>query len=134
VPEKFNVLVKESGAGVTFDMGHAHVCEPLDREGDIYERYVLPNRDRILNAHIYHTEVCGVGHMAPTCLEDIRRRLDMLQVARSCNWWAIELKDSESTLFTRGLLNRYIESFWDLPMQSEKLPEITLSGAPLNPA
>lgn len=110
VPALFNTIIQQSGAGVTFDIGHAHVCEPFHTNGNIYEHYILPNRDNIINAHIYHTELNGAGHVAPHNLEDIHNRLELLRRAESCKWWVIELQDIRDILHTRDLLNRYFES------------------------
>ena len=110
VPAIFTTIIQQSGAGVTLDIGHAHVCEPLYTDGDIYEHYIFPNQDKIINAHIYHTELSGSGHVAPENLEDIHYRLELLRRAETCDWWVIELQDIKDILHTRDLLNRYFES------------------------
>ncbi|MCK5011938.1 MAG: TIM barrel protein [Deltaproteobacteria bacterium] len=110
VPALFTTIIQQSGAGVTLDIGHAHVCEPLHTDGNIYEHYILPNQDKIINAHIYHTELDGLGHVVPESLEDIYNRLELLRRAESCKWWVIELQDIKDILHTRDLLNRYFES------------------------
>jgi sugar phosphate isomerase/epimerase len=110
VPALFNELVQRSGVGVCFDIGHAHVCEHQQKKGNTYEQYILPNRHKILSAHIYHTEVEGVGHLAPESLHDIYDRLEMLKIAELCNWWVIELKKYEEVLRTRDFLANYLES------------------------
>ena len=114
-PAFFTKIIQQSGAGVTFDIGHAHVCNTLHANGTIYENYILPNQHKIVNAHIYHTEINGVGHVAPESLEDIYERLELLRRAESCKWWVIELKDIKDILRTRNLLKRYLESSFSLP-------------------
>ena len=109
VPELFYELVQQSGAGVTLDIGHAHVCASRDVQGRVFERYLLPNRNRILNAHIYHTETRGEGHVAPACIEDIHDRIELLAKTPSCTWWVIELRNTDDILYTRELLNRRCE-------------------------
>lgn len=109
LPELFYELVQQSGAGVTLDIGHAHACASRDVEGRVFERYLLPNRNRILNAHIYHTETPGEGHVAPASFEDIRTRVELLARTPSCTWWVIELKNMHDILYTRELLNRCCE-------------------------
>ena len=69
-----------------------------------------------MNAHIYHTEFKGVGHVAPENLEDIYDRLELLRRTESCKWWVIELKDTKDILHTRDLLNHYFESSFNLPL------------------
>ena len=110
VPALFTSIIQQSGAGATLDIGHAHVCESLHTNGNIYEQYILPNQDKIMNAHIYHTEMNGTGHVPPKNLEDIHHRLELLRRAESCKWWVIELQDIRDILHTRDLLNRYFES------------------------
>ena len=76
---------------------------------NICGEYVLPNRDKLLNAHIYHTELEGYGHIAPESLTDISSRLDLLGMAESCDWWVIELMSPEKVLSTRDLLVSYLD-------------------------
>ncbi len=64
---------------------------------------------RILNAHIYHTETLGEGHVAPASFEAIRTRVELLAKTPSCTWWVIELKNMHDILYTRELLNRCCE-------------------------
>jgi hypothetical protein len=73
-----------------------------------------------VNAHIYHTEQSGVGHVAPNRIEDIYDRLELLRGAESCTWWVIELKKRRDILYTRDLLNHYINtSFSASPSEKE---------------
>lgn len=108
-PELFESLVKESRAGVTFDIGHAHVCQKDRPEVDLCEQYVLPHKERIFNAHIYHTEIPWLGHLAPKSLEDIADRLEVLKTATPCDWWVIELAEPDEILRTRDFLERYVQ-------------------------
>jgi len=109
LPELFYELVQQSGAWVTLDLGHAHVCASRDVQGRVFERYLLPNRHKIRNAHIYHTEVKGDGHVAPAGIDDICDRVALLMEVPSCDWWVIELKKIDDILHTRELLNRCFE-------------------------
>jgi sugar phosphate isomerase/epimerase len=108
-PLLFRRIVAESNAFVTIDIGHAHAVRNLHPRMDICNEYVLPNRKRILNAHIYYTELEGYGHIPPRCLSDISSRLDHLGLAESCDWWVIELMGPEQVLRTRDLLRSYID-------------------------
>jgi len=114
-PALFTKIIRQSGAGVTFDIGHAHVCNSRHSNGNTYEKYIFPNQCKIMNAHIYHTEIKGAGHVAPESLEDIYDRLGLLRRVESCKWWVIELKNTKDILHTRDLLNRYFESSSSLP-------------------
>jgi sugar phosphate isomerase/epimerase len=109
LPELFYELVQQSGAGVTLDIGHAHVCASRDVEGRVFERYLLPNRSRIINAHIYHTEVKGEGHVAPSGIEDICDRVALLMEVPSCDWWVVELNKINDILHTREILSHCLE-------------------------
>lgn len=109
-PRLFCRIVRESGASVTVDIGHSHAVRHLHPQDDVFSSYVLPNRDKILNAHVYHTELDGYGHVPPGMLTDISSRLDLLGLAESCNWWVIELANPSEVLRTRDLLQSYLYS------------------------
>jgi len=123
-PLLFQRMVQESDAYVTIDIGHAHAVRHLQPQNDIYRDYVLPHRDRILNAHIYHTELDGYGHVPPDCLADICSRLQLLALAQFCDWWVIELMNPVEILHTRTLLQNHLASL-SLPSVAA-LPEIPL--------
>jgi len=109
-PKLFRRLVRESGAHVTVDIGHAHAVRHLHPLDDVFRGYVLPHRDRVLNAHVYHTELDGYGHVPPGSLSDIAGRLDLLALADACDWWVIELVNPSEVLRTRDLLQSYLDS------------------------
>ncbi len=109
-PRIFRRIVAESDVRVTIDIGHAHAVRNLHHSDDTFGDYVLPNRNRILNAHIYHTELEGFGHVPPGCLADIHNRLDLLGLAAACNWWVIELMNPLEVLRTRDILVSYLVS------------------------
>ena len=109
-PLLFHRIVLESGAYVTIDIGHAHAVRDLHPRGDIFGDYVLPHRNRLLNAHIYHTELEGYGHVPPESLSDISSRLDLLSLAESCDWWVVELMNPSEVLRTHDFLRCYLDS------------------------
>ncbi|SEM50210.1 Sugar phosphate isomerase/epimerase [Syntrophus gentianae] len=123
-PLRFRRIVSESNAYVTIDIGHAHAVGDASSRKSIFDDYIFPHRDRILNAHIYHTELEGYGHVPPERLSDIDGRLDLLGTASFCDWWVIELTDPAEVLRTRDLLQIYLSA---LP----RLPEAGKSGHPL---
>ncbi len=106
-PNLFEKLVRKSGAAVTFDIGHAHACEVVQTQLYDTEDFISPHEGYVLNTHIYHTEIPGLGHVPPQQLEDIESRLDLLQNA-GCNWWVIEIKEPEGLLHTKGLIDEYL--------------------------
>lgn len=108
-PHLFRRIVAESGAFVTIDIGHAHAVRNLHPRMNICSEYILPHRERVLNAHIYNTEQEGYGHIPPECLSDISSRLELLGLAASCDWWVIELMSPGEVLRTRDLLRSYID-------------------------
>jgi sugar phosphate isomerase/epimerase len=106
-PDLFEKLIRRSGAGVTVDIGHAHACESIRSHHYSFEDFVTPHLDRVFNAHVYHTEITGVGHAPPTNLEDIEDRLKLLQEI-GCEWWVLEVKDEEGLLQTRKIVDEYL--------------------------
>lgn len=123
-PCSFWRIIRESGAYATIDIGHAHAVGCASFREDLFSDYVLPHGDRILNAHVYHTELEGYGHVAPASLSDIDSRLDLLGTAPFCDWWVIELMKPAEVLRTRDYLQRYLAG---VPLQ----PEVMLQRQPL---
>jgi len=119
-PELFAELIAHSGAGVTLDIGHVHASHSPDGVGSAFERYLLPHKNKIINAHIYHTELEGLGHVAPGNLEDIYDRLELLRRVESCGWWVIELKNTRDILHTKTLLTHYINASFTSPLLDEE--------------
>ena len=101
-------MIRRTGAGVTFDIGHAQACESVSNQYFSPEDFVSPHPDRVHNAHIYHTEISGLGHVPPDGIEDIKERLDTLRQT-GCLWWVIEIRDAQQLLRTKQILDGYIE-------------------------
>jgi sugar phosphate isomerase/epimerase len=106
-PDLFEKIIRKSGAGVTFDFGHAHACESIGSQQYTFEDFVTPHAGRLFNAHIYHTEVSGRGHIPPEQLEDIEERLNLLQNT-GCDWWVLEVKDEQALLQTKQIVDTYL--------------------------
>ena len=106
-PELFEKLVRRSGAAVTFDIGHAHACESITSQHYAAEDFVAPHADRVFNAHVYHTEVSGHGHMPPDHLEEIEDRLTLLQNI-GCQWWVLEVREAQGLLQTKKIVEEYL--------------------------
>jgi sugar phosphate isomerase/epimerase len=107
-PNLFEKLVRRSGAGVTFDIGHAHACDVVRSQQYSAEDFVTPHAERVHNAHVYHTEIAGVGHLPPAHVADLRERLDILHRI-GCSWWTLEIKDVEGLLQTRRVVDEYLD-------------------------
>jgi sugar phosphate isomerase/epimerase len=106
-PHLFEKLIRGSGTAVTFDIGHAYVCESVRSHSYSAEDFVVPHSDRVLNAHIYHKEVSGQGHIPPDRLEDIQDRLAILQDV-GCLWWVIEVREVNGLLQTKRIVDEYL--------------------------
>jgi len=106
-PNLFEKLIRLSGAGVTLDIGHAHVCESIRSQQYATEDFVSPHANRVFNAHIYHREVAGKGHVPPKNGEEISDRLCLLQ-GIGCKWWVIEIRDPEQLLQTKMVIDAWL--------------------------
>ncbi|MFW6099603.1 MAG: hypothetical protein ACOC79_03810 [Thermodesulfobacteriota bacterium] len=63
--------------------------------------------DQVFNAHIYHTEIPGRGHVPPRTLDQIQDRLALIH-GTGCRWWVLELKEPETLLQTRMVVDEYL--------------------------
>ena len=106
-PNLFEKLVRNSGAMVTFDIGHARACEAVGSQEYSCEDFVSPHMDRLANAHVYHDEIEGIGHIPPDSVSDIAERLDILMEA-GCGWWTLELREEYGLMQTRRVIDRYL--------------------------
>ncbi len=106
-PNLFEKLIRRSGAAVTLDIGHAHACESVQSRQYAVEDFVSPHPDKVCNAHIYHTEIPDIGHIAPQKREDIESRLALLRNI-GCNWWVIEIREGEKLLQARKIVDEYL--------------------------
>jgi sugar phosphate isomerase/epimerase len=106
-PNLFEKLIRMSGASVTLDIGHAHACESVQSQQYAIEDFVSPHADRVCNAHVYHTEIPDLGHIAPKKREDIEDRLSLLKNI-GCSWWAIEIRESRTLLEAKNIVDEYL--------------------------
>lgn len=116
-PNLFEKLIRRTGAGMTFDIGHAQASESVSNQYFSPEDFVSPHPDRVHNAHIYHTEISGKGHMPPDGIEDIKERLDILRKI-GCLWWVIEIREAQPLLWTKQIIDDYIKKAF-----TEKVPD-----------
>lgn len=103
-PAVFIDLIEYSGAGVTFDIGHANSSE-VARAGFSSERFAELVSAYVRNAHVYDRE--DPYHHAPTNLTRIGPTLEIL-LQTGCDWWVIELFDREEVVATRSLLMEFL--------------------------
>ncbi len=106
-PNLFEKLIRMSGSAVTFDFGHAHVCGSVRSQQYAVEDFIAPHDGKVLNAHIYHTEISGHGHLPPARLEEIEDRLDLIRKA-GCEWWTIEIKEPKALIQTKKIMESYL--------------------------
>ena len=119
-PNLFEKLVRGSGAGVTFDIGHAHASEVIRSHYFSPRDFVSPHADCLYNTHIYHTEVSGLGHVPPQRLNDVKDRLDI--VCRThCDWWVIEVRELGGLLQTKQVIDEYLRLSPSIRKFSDKL-------------
>lgn len=107
-PNLFEKLIRKTGAGMTFDIGHAHACEAVYSLHYDARDFVSPHWDHVFNAHVYHTEIPDVGHVPPTNVNDIRSRLDLLMEA-GCRFWTLEIRDKEGLIQTKEIVDGYFD-------------------------
>jgi sugar phosphate isomerase/epimerase len=106
----FEKIVRLSGAGVTFDVGHAFACESVESQHFSPKDFITPHASRVFNAHIYQIEHPELGHMPPDRYEDIMDQLAL--VARvPCNWWVIELREPDGLLRTKQFVEQFFYKY-----------------------
>lgn len=106
-PNLFEKLIRKSGSGVTFDIGHAYVSEAVASRQFSVEDFISPHPDRVYNAHVYHKELDDVGHMPPVRLDDISARLDLLMQIGCC-WWVLEIKETAGLMQLKRIVHEYL--------------------------
>jgi len=112
-PHEFLEMIKESSAGVTFDIGHANACPwVLNNHGTSID-FLRTFSSHIINAHIYEIEkiddkTLEPYHVAPQGLDFIRPLLSEL-LCTKCDWWLIELNEKEEMNHTRTLLQAFLK-------------------------
>jgi sugar phosphate isomerase/epimerase len=106
-PDLFEKLVRRSGAAVTFDIGHAHASESISSRHYDIEDFVTPHADLVFNAHVYHTEAPGQGHMPPERIEEIEGRLELL-LNVGCSWWVLEVRETDGLLGMKKMIDSYL--------------------------
>jgi sugar phosphate isomerase/epimerase len=106
-PNLFEKLIRRTGVCVTLDIGHARVCESVVTQQYAIKDFISPHPGKVVNAHIYHTEHHELGHVPPERYEDIADRLNLLALT-DCAWWVIELREADSLLATKPLVEKFL--------------------------
>ncbi len=105
-PETFAALLRETGAPVTFDLGHAHGSAWVQSGRGSVADFLKSIPTRIMAGHLYFTER-NDSHFAPTDVTDIAGALDGLWEA-GCDFWVLELHTRETLEQTRRVLDQYL--------------------------
>lgn len=106
-PELFEKLIRKSGCWATIDVGHALISPSILTQHYRVKDFVIPQAERILNAHIYHEEK-DERHLPPKKLEDLQDRLRMILQLPWCDWWVLELKEEEPLLQTLEIVSKFL--------------------------
>lgn len=107
-PQLFEKLIRKSQAGVTVDIGHARVSPSVESQQYAFDDFVAPHPEKIFNAHIYHQERED-EHIPPEDIDDIRERLNVL-LSLPCNWWVLELRETQALLSTLEIVRGYLST------------------------
>lgn len=105
-PETFAALLRETGAPVTFDLGHAHGSAWVQSGRGSVADFLKSIPTPILAGHLYFTER-NDSHFAPTDVDDIAEALDGLGEA-GCDFWVLELHTRETLEQTRRVVDEYL--------------------------
>jgi hypothetical protein len=104
----FEKLIRRSRAGVTLDIGHARVSPSVESRQYAFEDFVLPQHDRVFNAHIYHEER-SEAHVPPRELDDVVDRLNLLRCL-PCDWWVLELREHQALFAALRVVKEFLET------------------------
>ncbi len=103
--DAFLELVEATGAGVTFDVGHAVSAESA--AGFSALRFANELGDRIENVRLYGR--AEAGHLPPHSIAEIAPLVDCL-LATQCSWWNVALFGLTEALTTRDMLLSYFDT------------------------
>lgn len=105
-PDTLAGLLRETGAPVTFDLGHAHGSAWVQSGRGSVTDFLKGIPTPIVAAHLYFTER-NDSHFAPARVEDIAAALDGLREA-GCDFWVLELHTRETLEQTRRVVDQYL--------------------------
>jgi len=110
-PETLAALLRQTGAPVTFDLGHAHGSAWVQSGRGSVTDFLKSIPTPILAGHLYFTER-NDSHFAPARVEDITAALDGLCEA-GCDFWVLELHTRETLEQTRKVVDQYLAGWRD---------------------
>ena len=105
-PDSFAALLRETGAPVTFDLGHAAGCPwVLDGRGTVVD-FLNAIPTPILASHVYLIELDDT-HFAPEQPDGFAPSLAAL-LERGCDFWVLELHSRETLVQTRQVVEQFL--------------------------
>lgn len=106
-PEKLMEMVTSSGAGITFDIGHARGGKWVQEGHGTALEFLEIIGPKVLNAHVYEYENERGDHLVPgmnTAIFPLLNRLSDM----GCQWWVLELNTYKETEELRLVLQDYL--------------------------
>ncbi len=108
VPEEFAAILRDTGAPVTFDLGHAAGCRwALEGKGNVLD-FLNAIPTPVLASHVYQIERDDT-HFAPDTLGDIQPVLAGL-IDKGCDFWVLELHSLSALEQTRRVVDEFLRS------------------------
>jgi len=101
-PEKLMEMVTSSGAGITFDIGHARGGKWVQNGHGTALEFLNIVAPKVLSTHVYEYEDEKGEHLGPDKSTQISPLLERL-LEMGCKWWVLELntyKEAEETRMT----------------------------------
>jgi sugar phosphate isomerase/epimerase len=108
-PEKLMELVTSSGAGITFDVGHARGGKWVQERQGTALGFLNMIAPKVLNAHVYEYEDEKGEHLAPGRNTPILPILERLAEI-GCQQWVLELNTPRESEETRVVVKEYLAS------------------------
>jgi len=96
---------RQSGAGITLDVGHAVSCDGVRRGAFSVPDIIALFGERLQEVHLYESETDR--HHAPRDMRILGGIVDRL-IETDCRWWTIELDSPEEIQTTRELVEQHL--------------------------
>ena len=107
-PEKLMEMVTSSGAGITFDIGHARGGSWVQEGHRTATDFLNVIAPRVLNTHVYEFEDERGEHLVPDQNTRIFPLLERLSEI-GCRRWVLELNTYKETEETRTTVENYLK-------------------------
>jgi sugar phosphate isomerase/epimerase len=121
-PEKLMEMATSSGAGITFDIGHARGGKWVRNGHGTALEFLNIVAPKVLNAHVYEYEDEKGEHLVPDKNTQISPLLERL-LEMGCKWWVLELNTYKEAKETRMTVENYLKG------AAEKLARVAEIGS-----